>query len=173
MIQTHKIINKVDNVDPNKFFIFSAMQQCHATRQTTSITGTKTLPSLGLFRIQCKLELRNNFFSQCVVEPCSALPAETHRAASVDDFKMKYNHFHAALANTLLLTLYITHMYTYVLLWWIVYIILYLWVLQELNCNQSNIFHLYPRRHLGFCLWPGKNRDCSVDANTLTVITLW
>ena len=32
MIQTYKIVNKVDNVDPNKFFTFSAMQHGHATR---------------------------------------------------------------------------------------------------------------------------------------------
>ena len=100
MIQTYKIVNKVDNVDPNKFFTFSAMQHGHATRQAASITGTKALPSLGLSRTQCKLELRNNFFSQRVVEPWNALPAEAHRAASVDDFKMKYDYFHAGLANT-------------------------------------------------------------------------
>ena len=38
--------------------------------------------------------------SKRVVEPWNALPAEAHRAASVDDSKMKYDHFHAGLANT-------------------------------------------------------------------------
>ena len=77
----------MDDVDPNKFFTFFAMQHDHATRQAASITGAKALPSLGLSRTQCKLELRNNFLSQRVVEPWNALPAEAHKAASVDDFR--------------------------------------------------------------------------------------
>ena len=100
MIQRYKMVNKVDDVEPNKFFTLSAMQHGHATREAASITGTKALPSLGLSRTQCKLDLWNNFFSQRVVEPWNALPDEAHRAASIDDFKMEYDHFHAGLANT-------------------------------------------------------------------------
>ena len=90
----------MDNVDPNKVFALFAMQHGHVTRQAALITGTKALPSLGLSRTQYKLELRNNFFSQCMVEPWNAFPAEAHRAASIDDFKMNYDHFHAGLTNT-------------------------------------------------------------------------
>ena len=46
MIQTYKI-NKVDNVDPNKFFSFSSMQHGHATRQSAYVTGNEALLSQG------------------------------------------------------------------------------------------------------------------------------
>ena len=97
MIQTYKFVNKVDDVDATKFFHFSSMQHGHATRQAASISGNEAVPSLGLSRSQCKLELRNNFYSQRVVEPWNALPAEVQRASSVDDFKMKYDRFHTRL----------------------------------------------------------------------------
>ena len=66
-IQTNKIINKVDNVDPNKFLSFSAMQHGYAARQSDFVPGNEVLPSLGLSRKQCKLELWTDSL-QCVVE---------------------------------------------------------------------------------------------------------
>ena len=97
MIQTYKFVNKVDDVDATKFFHFSSMQHGHATRQAASTSGNEAVASLALSRSQCKLELRNNFYSQRVVEPWNALPAEVQRASSVDDFKMKYDRFHTRL----------------------------------------------------------------------------
>ena len=69
MIQTYKFVKKVDDVDVNKFFCFSAMQHSHATRQASSISGNEALLFVGLSRNQFKLELPNTFFSQHNVEP--------------------------------------------------------------------------------------------------------
>ena len=51
MIQTYKFVNKVDDVDANKFFHFSSMQHGHATRQATSISGYEAVPSLGILEV--------------------------------------------------------------------------------------------------------------------------
>ena len=92
-------MNKVDNVNKNKFTSFFSMQHGHATRKSAYVTGNEELPSLGLSRKQCKLELRTNFISQLVADPWNTLLAEVHRSSLVDDFKMKYDNFHAGLAN--------------------------------------------------------------------------
>ena len=88
MIQTYKFVNKVNDV--NTFFCFSAMQHGHATRQAASISSNKSLPSPGLSRNQCKLELRNNVYSQHVVEAWIAHPAEVQKASSVEKMECDY-----------------------------------------------------------------------------------
>ena len=69
MIQTFKIVKKIDNVDPSKYFKFSASQHPHSTRQATFINNNIVEPSYGLLQGASKLELHRNFFSQRVVGP--------------------------------------------------------------------------------------------------------
>ena len=100
MIQTFKIVNKIDDVEPSDFFTFSTAQHSHATRQAATVTESATLPSLGLSQGPCNLELRRNFFSQRVVAPWNTLPTEVQSAPSVDQFKIRYDSVRAELANT-------------------------------------------------------------------------
>ena len=101
MIQTFKIVNKIDDVDPSDFFTFSTAQHSHATRQAATVTESATWPSLGLSQGPCKLELRRNFFSQRVVALWNTLPTEVQSAPSVDQFKIRYDSVRAELVNTL------------------------------------------------------------------------
>ena len=100
MIQTFKIVNKIDDVEPSDFFTFSTAQHSHATRQAATVTETATLPSLGFSQGPCNLELRRNFFSQRVVALWNTLPTEVQSAPSVDQFKIRYDSVRAELANT-------------------------------------------------------------------------
>ena len=100
MIQTFKIVNKIDDVDPSDFFTFATSQHSYATRQAATVTESATLPSLGLSQGPCNLELRRNFFSQRVVALWNTLPTEVQSAPSVDQFKIRYDSVRAELANT-------------------------------------------------------------------------
>ena len=98
MIQTYKIVNKIDYVDPDAYFKFTSNQHDHATRQAAAVTTTSVEPTFCLSEGPCRLDLRRYFFTQRVVYPWNALLPNVHLANSVCDFKIKYDNV-MALAN--------------------------------------------------------------------------
>ena len=94
MLQTFKIVNQIDDIDPNIFFRFSSSTHRHATRLASSINEETLIaePSYGLcYRSRSNLELRKNFFSNRVVPIWNSLPAYVKAATAVDEFKKRYD----------------------------------------------------------------------------------
>ena len=96
MIETYKILHQIEDVDPNTFLSMSSTNHTHGTRQaiTVSEDGSSTLPTLGLLKGRCRLELRSNFFSQRVVNTWNSLPTSIQNSESVNAFKYKYDKLH-------------------------------------------------------------------------------
>ena len=63
MIQTFKMVKKIDNVDPNDFFLLASQNHQHATRLTSTFDDTclEMLPSFGMTQRRSRLDLRKNF----------------------------------------------------------------------------------------------------------------
>ena len=79
MIQTYKIIVKVDNVDRNEWFRMTAENGERVTRATSDRSRIETKRVIT--------EARGHFFSQRVVNSWNRLPATTRDAKSVNIFK--------------------------------------------------------------------------------------
>lgn len=93
MIETFKIINRIENVEPSTFFSLSSSLHTHATRQAASVSedGSTTIPVDGLIRGPSRIDLRANFFSQRVVSTWNSLPTHIRNSLSVNEFKNKYD----------------------------------------------------------------------------------
>ena len=91
MIETFKLLHNIEDVDASKFFTISSNIHDHATRQSTTITDDVAVPTYGLVKGPCKLELRANFFSQRVVTPWNELPATVKNSPSVNNFKNNFD----------------------------------------------------------------------------------
>jgi hypothetical protein len=74
LIETYKILHGKDNIDAQQFF------------QLAPQSGRRG-HSMKLFKQQCRLEVRKNFFSQRVVNLWNALPSSIVSAESVNSFK--------------------------------------------------------------------------------------
>ena len=61
MIETFKLLHNIEDVDASKFFTISSNIHDHATRQSTTITDDVAVPTYGLVKGPCKLELRANW----------------------------------------------------------------------------------------------------------------
>ena len=91
LIQTYKIVNKVDDVDPATWFHFSNESQ-RPTRSNTTIEEDGSMTErLTLIPQKTNLSLRRNFFSNHVVEPWNQLPDSLKCAASTNAFKNGYD----------------------------------------------------------------------------------
>ena len=93
LIQTFKIVNHIDDVNPNTWFSF--MSDCErTTRSNTQIEddGSST-QRLTLCAGVGQYELRRNFFSNRVVQPWNQLPDDLKEAPSVNTFKAGYDRF--------------------------------------------------------------------------------
>ena len=88
MIQTYKIVNKVDNADPYKFVSLSACSIAMLPGQQLQLQAMKLYHSQDSPGVNVSL---NNFLSQHIVEPWNAFPAQAHRTSSVDELRMKYD----------------------------------------------------------------------------------
>ena len=95
MIETYKILHKIEDVVPSKFFTISSNHHTYATRQATEISEDTIIPSLGLTKGPSKLALRTNFFSQRVINPWNNLPAVTKNSTSVNAFKNNFDKLYA------------------------------------------------------------------------------
>ena len=82
LILTYKILNGFCEVDSNTWF--TTVNQ--NTRQTT--TRSSAYP-LNLKKNRSKLDLRNNFFSNRIVDDCNRLPTDIKESRTVKEFKYK------------------------------------------------------------------------------------
>ena len=93
MLQTFKILNRIDDVDYHTWFK-KVEEQHQSTRQAVvvaddgSSSGTE-----NLVKPKAKLDLRKNFFSCRVVDPWNNLPNTVRKSGSVDEFKKNYDNF--------------------------------------------------------------------------------
>ena len=94
MIQTFKIVNKIDDVNPNTWFSFASDVQ-RPTRNTVQLENDgSAIQRLTLKSKNTRLNLRKYFFSNRVVEPWNALPETLKRAKSINCFKRGYDELH-------------------------------------------------------------------------------
>ena len=87
MIQTFKILNGIDSVDKDQWF---------TTVSSTNRTINTRLGDdpLNLVRTRVsKLDIRQNFFSQRVINEWNGLPTELKTCQTVSSFKTKYDAF--------------------------------------------------------------------------------
>ena len=87
MIQTFKILNGIDSVDKDQWF---------TTVNSTNRTINTCLGDdpLNLVRTRVsKLDIRQNFFSQRVINEWNGLPTELKTCQTVSSFKTKYDAF--------------------------------------------------------------------------------
>ena len=97
MIQTFKIVNQIDNVDPKNYFQFSATQHNHATRQGAFIEAALPhqdnvpIPTTNLVVQNGNLDLRRNFFTHRVVNKWNNLDQSVKTATGLNEFKNKYD----------------------------------------------------------------------------------
>jgi len=80
LIETFKILSKLDDTDPDLFFERS---------RTTHLRGH----SMKLFKKRSTTTARRNFFSQRVVDDWNGLPEEVVGATSVDSFKRRLDKY--------------------------------------------------------------------------------
>ena len=91
MLQTFKILNKIDDVDYHTWF--SKVEEQHQkTRQAVSISSDGNVVATdNLVKPKSRLDIRRNFFSCRVNDPWNNLPENVKRSESVDAFKMNYD----------------------------------------------------------------------------------
>ena len=97
MIQTFKIVNRLDNVDPANYFEFVSNHHNYATRQGAVIESpvphedNVVIPTSNLVVQNGNLDLRRNFFTHRVVNKWNNLDQSVKTAASLNEFKNKYD----------------------------------------------------------------------------------
>ena len=91
LIQTYKIINKIDNVDPNKWFQFSNESQRPLRSNVTVEDDGNVNQRLTLIPQRSNGEIRRNFFSNRVVAPWNILPDSLKTVGSTNAFKNGYD----------------------------------------------------------------------------------
>jgi hypothetical protein len=100
LIETYKLLHGKENIDAQQFF-------------QLALQSGRRGHSMKLFKQQCRLEMRKNFFSQRVVNSWNALPSSIVSAKSVNSLKTLLDHHwtdmstqigHQALLHPLLLS---------------------------------------------------------------------
>lgn len=79
MVQVHKIVNKIGNVECGLKFV---------QNRENNLTRTRAEP-LNLVKSRCNLEIRRNFFCERVVEGWNLIPSDIKHTADVKKFKQK------------------------------------------------------------------------------------
>jgi len=94
MIQTFKIMNGIDDVNPRTWFIPASDRMSQPTRTTTHILedGTPTT-TLNLLVPKARLDLRKNFFSNRIINSWNSLPVQIKNSTSVNSFKNGYDKY--------------------------------------------------------------------------------
>ena len=81
LIQTYKILNRLDNVDSSTWFeLLNNDQRVTRLRDDGCILARQTVS---------RSEIRANFYSQRVIGPWNALPADIRNANTLPSFKSK------------------------------------------------------------------------------------
>ena len=93
MIQTFKILNDIDDVEPSTWF--TKVSECHQrTRNAVSVASDgQVVEEMNLLKPKTRLDVRRNFFSCRVVDPWNCLPSNVQGAADVNSFKENYDKF--------------------------------------------------------------------------------
>ena len=78
MLQTYRIMTGIDRINPESLFSMS------------SVTRTRG-HNLKIFKQRCSTKLRQNFFSQRVIEHWNALPVSVVEAPNINIFKNRLN----------------------------------------------------------------------------------
>ena len=93
MIQTFKIISRIDDVNPATWFDFSSVND-RSTRGNLEIGNDgKEQKKLTIKERKCNLELRKNFFSNRVVQTWNRLPEKLKHVETVNEFKCGYDSY--------------------------------------------------------------------------------
>ncbi len=93
MIQTFKIINRIDDVNPATWFELSS-ENDRPTRGNLEISDDgNQQKKLTIKERKSNLELRKNFFSNRVVQPWNRLPEKLKHVKSVNEFKCGYDSY--------------------------------------------------------------------------------
>ena len=93
MLETFKILNKIDDVDYHTWFK-KVGEQHQITRQAISLTADGTIAGTeNLIKPKSRLDVRKHFFSCRVVDPWNNLPDDVRKSCGVDDFKKNYDHY--------------------------------------------------------------------------------
>ena len=79
MVQTHKIVKEVDNVNRTHWFTIGGEEGSHGTRATQG--------SLKIIGKRSKLEVIRSVYSQRVVDSWNGLSMETELSKNVAEFK--------------------------------------------------------------------------------------
>ena len=93
MIQVFKIVNRIDQVNPNNYFTFPADIHNHATRSAVSIQTGAITRSSNLVPQAARYALRRNFFTNRAVAPWNSLPNWVKLVKKTDTFKANYDKF--------------------------------------------------------------------------------
>ena len=94
MIQTFKILNKIDDVDPKTWFTPTWEGTHHETRASTQILDDGTaVHGTDLIQPASVHQNRRNFFSNRVVLSWNNLPQTVKNSGSVCAFKHAYDEF--------------------------------------------------------------------------------
>ena len=93
MIQTFKILKRIDDVDYRTWF--TKVSESHQrTRQAVCVSEDGTVTqSENLIKPKSRLDVRKNFFSCRVIDPWNNLPPGVQCAADVLEFKTQYDSF--------------------------------------------------------------------------------
>ena len=94
MIETFKIINNYNDVNPAVWFSHPDSSSTHPTRQTGFINDEGSIqPNLYIKTPVARLNLRKGFFSHRVVSSWNKLPLHVQNASSVNSFKTLYDNW--------------------------------------------------------------------------------
>ena len=100
MIQTFKIVNKIDDVEPSTWFKFVANELPRPTRSCVQIEDDGTATTKLNIKVQnSRLNIRRHFFSNRVVEPWNRLPEKLKCVATVNEFKNGYDNLFTNIQN--------------------------------------------------------------------------
>ena len=80
LLQAYRVLNRVDDVDPNKWFtMVQERAGAMSTRHTHGVLNVERGEGTG--------DVRRNFWSQRVVDPWNDLPDDVKMASSLNNFK--------------------------------------------------------------------------------------
>lgn len=97
MLQTFKIMNNIDDVDSNVWFMPVHQVCSYPTRHTGRINEDGSLEhNLNIVQPIARLDIRKEFFSNRVPKTWNTLPSHIQKSSSVNHFKRQYDNWYNA-----------------------------------------------------------------------------